>query len=205
MWAAECVIFHFLIEWIKEQSNANFYCCNEFHEACRLQHDEVFDTLSSNYHYHYHYHYASHWWLTCKHVLLHYIVMKQPAVCIIGACAVLAHFKLKWLSLHYHHGFECVYDEARSTVDIGRFVFSLLQPRGWYESPPTIALYTAATSLTSQPASRPAVQWWHDHGQSLSCLFEDPPFLLILTVSEPASESHDHTTWKMKWKWCSEL
>ena len=48
--AVECAIFHFLIEWIKEQSNANFYCSNEFHEACRLQHDEVFDTLSSNYH-----------------------------------------------------------------------------------------------------------------------------------------------------------
>ena len=109
--------------------------------------------------------------------------MKQPAVCIIGACAVIAHFKLKWLSLHYQHGFECVYDEARSTVDIGRFVFSLLQPRGWYESPPTIALYTAATSLTSQPASRPAVQWWHDHGQSLSCLFEDPSFLHIYVDS----------------------
>ena len=108
--------------------------------------------------------------------------MKQPAVCI-GACAVLAHFKLKWLSSYSPIIISlnvCI--AYRTSVDIGRFAASCSPEAEWLTPLVLASLYTAA-SLASQPATRPAVQWWHDHGQCLSCLFETPSFLHIYVDS----------------------
>ena len=77
--------------------------------------------------------------------------MKQPAVCI-GACAVLAHFKLKWLSSYSPIIISlnvCI--AYWTSVDIGRLAASCSPEAEWLTPLVLASLYTAATSLTSQP------------------------------------------------------